>query len=168
MRSAPYRLIRMAIEMAREAGAYFSVVDCMSCITIAKRPCYAPLKIKQSYNIVHDYVLILFVYYGDPPTAMNAVLAIIADGGQAFVDIDIEDGRNKLISNSLYNFILNPLMTASSNRLRRGFRGVVCLSIKTMPLDEKTAHHGGDVCVMCVLLAKSLPSGSFSFLPERT
>ena len=23
-----------------------------------------------------------------------------------------------------------------------------------MPLDGKTAHHGGDVCVMCVLLAK--------------
>ena len=36
MRSAPYRLIRMAIEMACEAGAYFSFVDFMSCITIAK------------------------------------------------------------------------------------------------------------------------------------
>jgi hypothetical protein len=30
-----------------------------------------------------------------------------------------------------------------------------------MPLDGKTAHHGGDVCEQCVLLAKSLPSGSF-------
>ena len=30
------------------------------------------------------------------------------------------------------------------------------------------AHHGGDVCVMCVLLAKSLPRGSFLFSPERT
>ena len=36
MRSAPYRLIRMAIEMAREAGASFSFVDFMSCITVAK------------------------------------------------------------------------------------------------------------------------------------
>jgi hypothetical protein len=36
IRSAPHRLIRMAIEMACEAGAYFSFVDFMSCITIAK------------------------------------------------------------------------------------------------------------------------------------
>jgi len=40
--------------------------------------------------------------------------------------------------------------------------------METMLLDGKTAHHGGDVCVMCVLLAKSLPSGIFSFPPERT
>jgi hypothetical protein len=57
MRSAPYRLIRMAIEMAREAGPFFSVVDFMSCITIAKQPCYGLLKIKPSYTIVHHYVL---------------------------------------------------------------------------------------------------------------
>jgi hypothetical protein len=36
MRSAPYCLIRMAIEMAREAGACFSFVDFMSCVTVAK------------------------------------------------------------------------------------------------------------------------------------
>jgi hypothetical protein len=36
MRSAPYRLIRMAIEMASEAAAFFSVVDYLSCITVAK------------------------------------------------------------------------------------------------------------------------------------
>jgi len=52
MRSASYRLTRMAFEMAREAGACFSVVDFMSCITVAKRPCYGPLKIKPSYIIV--------------------------------------------------------------------------------------------------------------------
>ena len=28
------------------------------------------------------------------------------------------------------------------------------------------APHGGDVCAMCVLLAKSLPSGSCSFPPN--
>jgi hypothetical protein len=28
--------------------------------------------------------------------------------------------------------------------------------MKTMMLEGKTAHHGGDVCVMCVSLAKSL------------
>jgi hypothetical protein len=32
---------------------------------------------------------------------MDAILAIIANGGQAFVDIDVEDGRIKLISNTL-------------------------------------------------------------------
>jgi hypothetical protein len=36
MRSAPYRLIRMALEMGREAGAFFSVVDYLLCITAAK------------------------------------------------------------------------------------------------------------------------------------
>jgi hypothetical protein len=35
MLSTPYRLIRMAIQMAREAGPFFSVVDFMSCITVA-------------------------------------------------------------------------------------------------------------------------------------
>ena len=33
---ALYRLIRMAIEMAREAGACFSVIDFTSYITVAK------------------------------------------------------------------------------------------------------------------------------------
>jgi hypothetical protein len=46
----------MAIEMAREAGAFFSVVDLMSCITVAKQPCYGPLKIKPSYTIIRYYV----------------------------------------------------------------------------------------------------------------
>jgi hypothetical protein len=36
MRSAPYHLIRMAIEMASKAAAFFSVVDYLSCITLAK------------------------------------------------------------------------------------------------------------------------------------
>jgi len=60
MRSALYRLTRMAFEMAREAGACFSVVDFMSCITVAKR---------------------------GPLTLMNAVLAIIADCGRAIIEI---------------------------------------------------------------------------------
>jgi hypothetical protein len=57
MHLAPYRLIRMAIEMAREAGPFFSVANFMSCITIAKQRCYGLLKIKPSYIIVHYYVL---------------------------------------------------------------------------------------------------------------
>ncbi len=89
MRSEPYHLIRMAIEKAREAGPFF-VVDFMSCITVAKQPCYGLLKIKPSYTIAHHYVLIEFLYYGNPPTAMNAVLAIIADGRRAIIVIHRE------------------------------------------------------------------------------
>jgi len=36
MRSAPYRLIRMAIKMASESAACFYVVDYLLCITAAK------------------------------------------------------------------------------------------------------------------------------------
>ena len=57
MRSAPFHLIRMAVEMARKACACFSVVDFLSYITVAKQPCYGQLKTKPSYNIVHYYVL---------------------------------------------------------------------------------------------------------------
>ena len=39
MRSALYGLIRMAIEMSRKAGPFYSVVDYLTCITVAKRPC---------------------------------------------------------------------------------------------------------------------------------
>ncbi len=58
MRSALYRLIRMAIEMTSKGGALFVIVNFMSCITVAKRPCYGQLKVKPSYNIVLYYVLI--------------------------------------------------------------------------------------------------------------
>jgi hypothetical protein len=54
---------------------------------------------------------------------MNAVLAIIADGGRAIVAIYREGSRNKLISPLLYNFILNPSMAASSNPFQIGSRG---------------------------------------------
>jgi hypothetical protein len=36
MRLALYGLIRMAIEMARKAGPFYSVVDYLTCITVAK------------------------------------------------------------------------------------------------------------------------------------
>jgi hypothetical protein len=53
-----YRLIRKAIKMASKVGAFVSVVDFLSSITVAKRPCYGQLKIKLSYNIlVHYYAI---------------------------------------------------------------------------------------------------------------
>jgi hypothetical protein len=80
----------MAIEMARKAGPFFSVVNFISCITVAKRTCYGLLKIKPSYIIVHNYILIQFLNYGDPPTAMNSDLAFIADGGRVIIIIHRE------------------------------------------------------------------------------
>ena len=57
MRSASYRLIRMAFGMAHKAGACVSVIDFMSCIVaVAKQPWYGQLKIKPSYPIVCYYV----------------------------------------------------------------------------------------------------------------
>jgi len=53
---------------------------------------------------------------------MNAVLAIIADGGQAIVLIYREAGRKKLVSYSIYNCILNPSTATISNPLQRGSR----------------------------------------------
>ena len=98
---------------------------------------------------------------------MNAVLAIIADGGRAIVVIYREAVEINYFFHLLYNFILNPLMAASSNPLQRGWGGVLS-SMKTMPLDGKMAHHGEDVCVICVSLPKHLPSGRFLFPPEHT
>jgi hypothetical protein len=54
---ALYRLIRLAIETARKGGVFFSVTDFLSCMTVAKRPCYGQLKIKPSHTIVLYYVL---------------------------------------------------------------------------------------------------------------
>jgi hypothetical protein len=57
------------------------------------------------------------VYYGGLLTAMDAILATIADGGRAIIFIYREAGRNKLIYYSLYKFILNPSTAATSNPL---------------------------------------------------
>ncbi len=62
----------------------------MSCITVAKRPCYIILKIKPIYTIVHHYA-----------AAMNAVLGIIADGGRAIIVIDREGVEINCFSFSL-------------------------------------------------------------------
>ena len=70
-----------------QSRCIFSVVNLMSWITVAKRPCYGQLKINPSYTIILYYVLMWFVYYGGPPTAVNTVLAIIANGGQAIIVI---------------------------------------------------------------------------------
>ena len=57
-------------------------------------------------------------------------------------------------------------MAASSNPFKEAPGGGGCSYMETMPLDGKMAHHGGDVCVMCVLLGKGLLRGSFFFPSE--
>ena len=58
MRSALYRLIRMAIEMTVKEVHLFVIIDFLPCITVAKWPWYGQLKIKSSHTIVCYYVLI--------------------------------------------------------------------------------------------------------------
>jgi hypothetical protein len=70
-----------------QSRSIFSFIEFMSWITVAKRPCYGPLKLKLSYIIVHYYVISQFVYYSGPPTAMNAVLDIIVNGRRVIVVI---------------------------------------------------------------------------------
>ncbi len=60
---------------------------------------------------------------------MNAVLAIIADGGRAIVVIYREAVINKIISHLLYNFLINPSMAASSTPSVEAPGGVVCSSM---------------------------------------
>ena len=58
MHWALYCLVRMAIKMTRKGGAFFSVVNFLSCINVDKRPSYGQLNIKPSNNIVRYYVYI--------------------------------------------------------------------------------------------------------------
>ena len=52
MRLAPYHHIRMAIEMARKAGPFFSFVDFMSCRTVD------PLKLNQAKLLSINMLLV--------------------------------------------------------------------------------------------------------------
>jgi len=69
---------------------------------------------------------------------MNAVLAIIADGGQAINVID------RVGVDSTKTLWRRPRPTQCALAPGGGVRS----SIKTMPLEGKRLHHGGDVCVL--------------------
>ncbi len=100
--------------------------------------------------------------------AMDAILATVANGGQAPVDINREAGRNKIISHFIYYLILNPSTSALANPFCRGPWGWGMFSHKkSCCWQGKGLHHGGDVCVLCdVLLAKS--HRQELFIPTRT
>jgi hypothetical protein len=63
---------------------------------------------------------------------------------------------------------VNPLEGTSLNPFRRGSQGCGTFVHQNHAAGGETVHHGGDVCELCVLLAKSLPIGSLLFLPELT
>ena len=86
----------------------------------------------------------------NPPTAMNAVLAFIADGGRAIIVID----RKRLEINYFLLYFID-----SDKILRRppcptpceeDPRGGVCSSIKTMALEGETAPSWGGFLCACV------------------
>jgi hypothetical protein len=70
-------------------------------------------------------LLVGFAYYGDPPIALDTILATIANGGQGIVDTNSnrEAGRNRLISCLIYYLILYPLKAASTKPFRTGSWG---------------------------------------------
>jgi hypothetical protein len=99
---------------------------------------------------------------------MNAILAIIANGKQA----DCCHRQEVLEINYFLLYFIDSTRTLQRRPWPTPFavapRGGVCLSIKTMPLEGEMVHHGGDVCELCVLLAKSIPNRSFLFPLKRT
>jgi hypothetical protein len=100
---------------------------------------------------------------------MDAILAIIANGGRAIILIYREAGRNELISYSLYKF--KTFDGSHAQPLGKKLPGVgYVLPSKPCHWRGKQIHHGDGVCELCVSgvsLANSFPSGSFSFPPER-
>ena len=93
----------------------FAIVDLLSCITLAKRPCYGRLTIKLSQIFVLYYVLVQFVSFGMQPATMNAVWATIVANVRARLQQQIEVATNKLITCLMYYILLNPSMGASDN-----------------------------------------------------
>jgi hypothetical protein len=54
-----------------------------------------------------------YIYYGGPLTAIDAILATVADGGGATVDTDRKAGGNKSNYHLINYLTLNPSRTSS-------------------------------------------------------
>ncbi len=90
------------------------------------------------------------MYYGGPPTAMNAILAIIANGERAIIVIN----REAVQINYFLLYFIDSDKTLRHWPLPTPFQeapgGAVCSSIKTMPLEgETTPSWWGCLCA-CV------------------
>ncbi len=94
--------------------------------------------------------------------AMDAILATIADGRQAIVDIDREAGRNELISGWIYYFILNPSTADPANPSAEVPRGGACSTIKNHAAGEANGSIMVGMFVCCVFcLPKAFQAGVF-------
>jgi hypothetical protein len=51
--------------------------------------CYSQCKLKMRRRLIHYNMISLIVYYGLPPTTMDAILATIVAGGQARIQLNI-------------------------------------------------------------------------------
>jgi hypothetical protein len=101
--------------------------------------------------------------------ATDAFLAIIADGGQAIVDINRETSRNKLISCLIHFLILNSSKAASAKPFCRGSWGWGMFLHKNLLLERQTTLSWlRCLCAVCFASQKSLPNRSCLFLPEQT
>ncbi len=128
---------------------------------------YFFIKIKPSHTIVSHNVISQFVSYGGSPTAINATLAIIANGGRAIVVNWQRGSRDKLFSPLVYWFYLKSFDGGLGQPLPQRFPGVgYARPTKPCRRRGKWLHPGGEVCVLGLLLTKSLPSGIFLFPPE--
>jgi hypothetical protein len=98
---------------------------------------------------------------------MDAILAIMANGGRANIFIFRDADRNKLISYSLYKFILNPSTSATSNPLQRGSRGWgVFIYGNHAARRENGTSRWGCLCDVCFASKKS--SEREFFVPAGT
>ncbi len=82
----------------------FAIVNLVSCITLAKRPCCGRLTIKPSHIIVRYSVLVQSVSFGTQPATMNAIFATIVANVRARFQEQIEVATNKLISRLILPF----------------------------------------------------------------
>ena len=99
---------------------------------------------------------------------MDAILAIIADGGRAIVLIYREVGRNKLISYLLYKLILNLSTAVTSNTLLRGSQGWGMFLHQNHAAGGENSSIMVGIFVSCVLASKKPSKREFLFPPERT
>jgi hypothetical protein len=82
--------------------------------------------------------------------AIDAMLATIANGGQAVADIISEADRNELNYCSMKYFVLNPLAEALAGPFRRGSQSWGIFHLKTMPLERQLAPSWwGCLCAVC-------------------
>jgi hypothetical protein len=108
------------------------------------------IKNKPSYTIVNYYGLMKFVYYDGPRTAINAILAIIADSGRTIVVIYTE-------GEEINYFLLYSIDSDKTHRRQprptpweEAPEGRVCSSIRTIAQEGETAPSWWGCLCSCV------------------